>query len=75
MTSDTDQMVLQTLDSILDTMCHFARSDLVLIELLRAPEVSAAALAVAAQTVLSTLHAVDALSDRVHALSVEARRS
>jgi hypothetical protein len=74
MQSDTDPMVLQTLDSVLEVMCGFARGHLLLIELIRAPAVSQEAFAAAAQVVRTTLHSVDSLADQVHALSLEGRR-
>jgi hypothetical protein len=76
MQSDTDEILLQLADSILEQqriICELGRNDLLLIESIRAPGVSSEALAAAAQTVRSTLCSVDALGDKLHALAAKAR--
>jgi hypothetical protein len=76
MQSNTVEIVLfEIIQEQQRMICNLGRNDLVFIELSRASGVSPEVLAAAAQTILSTLHSVDALSDRIHALAVEARRS
>jgi hypothetical protein len=76
MQRDADEILLQLLDSVLDQqrmICALGRNDLILIESVRAEGVSPAALSAAAQTVLSTLHSVDALADRLRGLELRVR--
>ena len=64
------EMVLQLVSEQQRMICELGRNDLLLIESVRALGLSSEALAAAAKTVRSTLHSVDALTDKIHALEV-----
>jgi hypothetical protein len=72
---DTQCMLLQVVETMLEQqrmISELGRNDLLLIESIRGP-VSPEVLGVAAETVRATLHSVDALSDRLRQLDVQAR--
>jgi len=76
MEADTKRIVLQQNEAMLELqrmMCELGRNDLVIIESVRSG-VSPEALAVAAQTVRSTLYSVDALADRIRQFAAELQR-
>jgi hypothetical protein len=72
---DTKCMLLQVLETIVEQqhiICELSRNDLMLIESIHGP-VSPETLVVAAETVRSTLHSVDALTDKLRQLDAQAR--
>jgi ubiquinone biosynthesis protein UbiJ len=75
MENDAHEILLQLFETLQEQqmmVCKLGRNDLLLIEAIRAP-VSQEALAAVAETVRSTLHSVDALTNRIHALAAKAR--
>ena len=75
MTMETNEMLLQIFEVMLDqqaSFCELARNDLLLIESSR-QGVSEEARAVAAAAVRATLYSVDATADRIRSLSEQAR--
>ncbi len=71
---DTKCMLLQLLETMVEQqhiICELSRNDLLLIESIHGP-VSPEVLAVAAETVRSTLHSVDTLTDRLRQLDAQA---
>lgn len=77
MQSNADEILLQLCETIQaqhEALCELGRNDLLLIESIRGP-VSPEALAVAAETVRSTLYSVDALGDKIRGLALKARNS
>ena len=75
-TTDVKRIVLQQNEAMLDLQrmfCELGRNDLLIIECVRSG-VSPEVLAVAAETVRSTLYSVDALADKIRQFSAELQR-